>query len=192
MVRQGDGSGRGRRTGRPHRALARDARDHAARRTRPQCHGRPAPGSESSHFATAPAAKRLARSHPDVAGKLYRALGMRIAKGRADTTRPPSPTSAKPGAAWRGRGAAASGRPRPRRCGATIVARAGSCRASSTWLPARPRAASPPSSPAAGAPPLVRRVSESTPRRAANPPNGCSVSSRSALEKAFGVCSCVR
>jgi len=31
-----------------------------------------------SHFATEPAAKRLARSHPDVAGKLYRALGLRI------------------------------------------------------------------------------------------------------------------
>jgi hypothetical protein len=31
-----------------------------------------------SHYTTEPAAKRLAKSHPDVAAKVYRALGMRI------------------------------------------------------------------------------------------------------------------
>jgi uncharacterized Zn finger protein len=31
-----------------------------------------------SHYRTEPAAKRLAKSHPDVAAKVYRALGMRI------------------------------------------------------------------------------------------------------------------
>ena len=31
-----------------------------------------------SHYATEPAAKKLKRSHPDVAAKVYRALGMRI------------------------------------------------------------------------------------------------------------------
>ena len=33
-----------------------------------------------SHYATEPVAKRLAKRHPDVAAKLYRALGMRILK----------------------------------------------------------------------------------------------------------------
>jgi len=31
-----------------------------------------------SHFTTEPAARKLERSHPDVAGRIYRALGMRI------------------------------------------------------------------------------------------------------------------
>jgi hypothetical protein len=31
-----------------------------------------------SHYSTEPSAKRLAKSHPDVAAKVYRALGMRI------------------------------------------------------------------------------------------------------------------
>jgi uncharacterized Zn finger protein len=31
-----------------------------------------------SHYTTQPAAKRLARSHPDVAARVFRALGMRI------------------------------------------------------------------------------------------------------------------
>jgi hypothetical protein len=35
-----------------------------------------------SHYTTEPAAKRLDRSHPDVAAKVYRALGMRILKAK--------------------------------------------------------------------------------------------------------------
>ena len=35
-----------------------------------------------SHYTTEPAAKKLARLHPDVAAKLYRALGMRILNSR--------------------------------------------------------------------------------------------------------------
>lgn len=35
-----------------------------------------------SHHRTEPAARRLAKSHPDVAAKLYRALGMRILKAK--------------------------------------------------------------------------------------------------------------
>jgi len=35
-----------------------------------------------SHYATEPAAKRLAKTHPDVAAKMYRALGMRILKAK--------------------------------------------------------------------------------------------------------------
>jgi hypothetical protein len=34
----------------------------------------------ASHYATEPAAKALAETHPDVAGKVYRALGLRILK----------------------------------------------------------------------------------------------------------------
>lgn len=34
----------------------------------------------TSHYATEPAAKTLAETHPDVAGKVYRALGMRLIK----------------------------------------------------------------------------------------------------------------
>ncbi len=33
---------------------------------------------ELSHYQTEPAARRLGRSHPDVAARVYRALGMRI------------------------------------------------------------------------------------------------------------------
>lgn len=33
---------------------------------------------ELSHYSTEPAARRLAKSHPDVAAKVYRAMGMRI------------------------------------------------------------------------------------------------------------------
>ena len=35
-----------------------------------------------SHYATEPAAKRLTKTHPDVAAKMYRALGMRILKAK--------------------------------------------------------------------------------------------------------------
>lgn len=35
-----------------------------------------------SHYATAPVAKKLAKAQPDVAAKLYRALGMRILKAK--------------------------------------------------------------------------------------------------------------
>ena len=35
-----------------------------------------------SHYRTEPAAKRLAPSHPDVAAKVYRALGFRILKAK--------------------------------------------------------------------------------------------------------------
>jgi len=35
-----------------------------------------------SHYTTEPAAKRLAKDHADVAGKVYRALGMRILKAK--------------------------------------------------------------------------------------------------------------
>ncbi len=38
----------------------------------------PAALEDVSHYRTEPAARRLAGSHPAVAGKLYRALGMRI------------------------------------------------------------------------------------------------------------------
>jgi hypothetical protein len=36
-----------------------------------------------SHYTTQPVAKRLARSHPDVVAKVFRALGMRIAEVRS-------------------------------------------------------------------------------------------------------------
>jgi tetratricopeptide (TPR) repeat protein len=36
----------------------------------------------TSHYATEPAAKKLAGPHPDVAAKLYRALGLRIVKAK--------------------------------------------------------------------------------------------------------------
>ena len=35
-----------------------------------------------THYATEPVARKLAKSHPDVAGKVYRALGMRILKAK--------------------------------------------------------------------------------------------------------------
>ena len=35
-----------------------------------------------SHYATEPVAKKLAKTHPDVAAKMYRALGMRILKAK--------------------------------------------------------------------------------------------------------------
>lgn len=35
-----------------------------------------------SHYATEPVAKKLAKTHPDVAAKVYRALGMRILKAK--------------------------------------------------------------------------------------------------------------
>jgi len=35
-----------------------------------------------SHYATEPVAKKLAKAHPDVAAKVYRALGMRILKAK--------------------------------------------------------------------------------------------------------------
>ena len=37
---------------------------------------------ELSHYRTEPAARRLAKSHPDVAAKVYRALGVRILKAK--------------------------------------------------------------------------------------------------------------
>ena len=35
-----------------------------------------------THYVTEPVAKKLAKSHPDVAGKVYRALGMRLLKAK--------------------------------------------------------------------------------------------------------------
>jgi uncharacterized Zn finger protein len=35
-----------------------------------------------SHYATEPVAKKLAKTHPDVAAKVYRALGLRILKAK--------------------------------------------------------------------------------------------------------------
>src|SRR5882724_12755704 len=50
--------------------------------TRPPgcCSGawRTTPTDGLSHYRTEPTARRLAKSHPDVAAKVYRALGMRI------------------------------------------------------------------------------------------------------------------
>ena len=37
---------------------------------------------ELSHYRTEPAARRLAKTHPDVAAKVHRALGMRILKAK--------------------------------------------------------------------------------------------------------------
>lgn len=41
-------------------------------------HARDSELEDVSHYFTQPAAKRLAKTHPDVAAKIYRALGMRI------------------------------------------------------------------------------------------------------------------
>jgi hypothetical protein len=55
--------------------LATKETDRLVKRLAPTA---PAALEDVSHYRTEPAAKRLARSHPAVAGKLYRALGMRI------------------------------------------------------------------------------------------------------------------
>jgi hypothetical protein len=51
-----------------------------------------------SHYTTESAAKKLARPHPDVAAKVYRALGCAYStRKRAGTTTLPCHTSNKPG-----------------------------------------------------------------------------------------------